>query len=233
MPKVYRVAVLALNSDRYFEALFAIPAAGAIIVPINTRLAAAEIAYILEDGGAKMLFLDDAFIDLAGQFASVTDLIYLGERSVPTGMRRYASLLAPEPARCSFNIGGDDVAGIFYTGGTTGRWKGVMLSHGNLVSNAASVVPAMGYDIGSIYAHAGPMFHLADGMSTFAVTMVGGTHVFIPRFNTADVLAEIARNQVTHTLLVPTMISAIVNFPDLPQYDLSSFGCCYGASPVP
>ncbi|HEY8668049.1 MAG TPA: AMP-binding protein, partial [Tepidisphaeraceae bacterium] len=66
------------------------------------------------------------------------------------------------------------------------------------------------------------MFHLADGASTFAITMVGGTHVFIPRFDPADLLAEIARNRVTNTLLVPTMINALANFPDLAKHDLSS-----------
>ncbi len=231
-----RAAILALNSDRYLETLFAIPTAGAVIVPINIRLALPEIAYVLQDSGAKMLFLDEAFAGLPSQLSSlagVTELIYLGEGSAPSGMRPYESLLAASPAALDL-AGGDDIAGIFYTGGTTGRSKGVMLTHRNLVSNASMVVPAVGYRFDSIYIHAGPMFHLADGMSTFAITMVGGTHVIIPRFEPTDMLAEIARNRVTNTVLVPTMINALANCPDLANYDVSSLRVIpYGASPMP
>jgi long-chain acyl-CoA synthetase len=109
-----------------------------------------------------------------------------------------------------------------------------MLSHGNLVSNAAMIIPALGYRFDSIYIHSAPMFHLADGMSTFAITMVGGTHVFILRFDPADLLTEIARNRVTNAILVPTMANALVDFPDLARYDVSSLRVIpYGASPMP
>jgi len=231
-----RVAIIALNSDRYFETLFAVPALGAIIVPLNTRLAPPEIAFMLQDSGAKLLLLDDTFaglpVQLAG-LATVPDVVYLDDGPAPAGMREFESLLAEPPADFG-TAGGDDVAGIFYTGGTTGRSKGAMLTHRNLVANAAMVAPALGYRYDSIYIHAAPMFHLADGASTFAITMVGGTHVFIPRFDPADLLAEIARNRVTNTLLVPTMINALANFPDLAKHDLSSLRVIpYGASPMP
>jgi len=231
-----RVAIIALNSDRYFETLFAVPALGAIIVPLNTRLAPPEIAFMLRDSGTKLLLLDDAFATLPAQLAGlamVPDLVYLGDGPVPAGMCEFESLLAEPPAGFG-TAGGDDLAGIFYTGGTTGRSKGVMLTHRNLVANAAMVVLSFGCRYDSIYLHAAPMFHLADGASNVAITMVGGTHVFIPRFDPADVLAEIARNRVTNTLLVPTMVNALVNTPDLAKHDLSSLRViAYGASPMP
>src|SRR6184192_2765971 len=133
-----RVAIIALNSDRYFETLFAVPALGAIIVPLNTRLAPPEIAFMLQDSGAKLLLLDDAFATLPGQLAglaTVPDLVYLGDGPAPACMRDFETLLAEPPAGFG-NAGDDDVAGIFYTGGTTGRAKGAMLTHRNLVSNA-------------------------------------------------------------------------------------------------
>ena len=137
-----RVAILALNSDRYLEAMFALPALGAIIVPLNTRLAPAEIAFILQDSGATALLLDDTFAGLPGQLkdlAAVTSLVHIGEAPTPPGMIAYESLLAEVPE--SFGqAGDDDVAGIFYTGGTTGRSKGVMLTHRNLVAAAVLVV---------------------------------------------------------------------------------------------
>ena len=99
-----------------------------------------------------------------------------------------------------------------------------MLSHRNLVSNAAMVIPALGYGPDSIYLHAAPMFHLADGMSTFGLTMLGGTHAFVQRFDPADVLAEIARNRVTHTVLVPTMINAAS--PTIPMSRIMTSARC-------
>jgi long-chain acyl-CoA synthetase len=227
--------VLALNSDRYFELMFAAPALGAAVIPVNTRPAPREIAYILGDSGATMLFLDDAFATMPGRLVSlsaVAEIIHIGDSPTPAGMRAFETLLGDPLTAVA--AGGDDVAGIFYTAGTTGRAKGVMLTHKNLVANAATVVPAFGYRFDSVYVHAGPMFHLADGASTFAITMVGGVHVFIPHFDPADLLAAVARHRATNTLLVPTMIGALANFPGLAEYDVSLLRLIpYGGSPMP
>ena len=231
-----RAAILALNSDRYFEYLLAVPMAGGAVVPINIRLAAPEVQYILEDSGAEVPFIDDRFAPvldaLKGKFGSVREIVYLGDGPLPSGMRAYESLLASpigEPVNSDA-----DLAGIFYTGGTTGKAKGAMLSHRNLVMNAANVIVAFGYDADSIYLHAGPMFHLADGASTLAITAVGGVHAFIPAFDPAEFLATVQREKVTHSLLVPTMINMLLNFPKISDYDLSSLRrITYGASPMP
>jgi len=231
-----RAAILALNSDRYFEYLLAVTRAGGAVVPINTRLAAPEVQYILEDSGAEILFIDDRFAPvldaLKGRLGSVREIIHLGDGPLPSGMRAYESLLSSPIADV---INGDvDIAGIFYTGGTTGKAKGAMLSHRNLVMNAANVIVAFGYDADSVYLHAGPMFHLADGASTLAITAVGGVHAFIPAFDPANFLETVQRERVTHTLLVPTMINMLMNFPKISDYDLSSLRrITYGASPMP
>jgi long-chain acyl-CoA synthetase len=128
----------------------------------------------------------------------------------------------------------DDLAGLFYTGGTTGRAKGVMLSHKNIVSNAINAIMATSYTGHDIYLHAAPMFHLADIGSTFAFTMLGARHVFIPMFNPLHVLQAIQNEKVTVTVLVPTMINAVLNHPEVDNYDLSSLRrLVYGASPMP
>ena len=232
-----RAAILSLNSDRYFEYLLAVPMAGGAVVPINIRLAPPEIEYILDDSSAEMLFIDDRFAPvletLKGRMSSVREVIYLGDGRLPIGMRAYEGLLAADPI--TNRAGGEaDLAGIFYTGGTTGKAKGVMLSHSNLVTNAANIVTAFAYDADSVYLHAAPMFHAADNASTLAITMLGGVHVFIPAFEPADFLATIQRKRVTHSLLVPTMINMLVNFSRLADYDLSSLKqIAYGASPMP
>ena len=232
-----RVAILALNSDRYWEAMYAIAGMGATMVPLNTRLAPPEIAFMLVDSGAKAIIVDDTFAAIPGQLAGhmgdVAHVIHSGDGAVPAGMLGWEALLADVPAGFG-EAGDDDLAGIFYTGGTTGRSKGVMLTHRNLVSNAAMIIPAVGYQYDSVYIHAGPMFHLADVASAFAITMVAGTHVFIPRFDATDLLDAIARHRVTNALLVPTMVNATANHPDIATFDISSLRVIpYGASPMP
>ena len=232
-----RAAVLALNSDRYFEFLFAAPTAGGAVVPLNTRLAAPEIAYMLEDSGATFLFVDTAFApvldQLHGQMARVHTVVWLDDGPAPAGMVPFESLLDAPPIT-EARSGGDDLAGLFYTGGTTGVSKGVMLSHRNLVANAANMIAAIGYGQESVYLHAAPMFHIADNAPALAVSMYGGMHVFIPRFDAAAAAAAISAEKVTTTLLVPTMINALANFPDLAKFDMNSLvKMPFGASPMP
>ncbi|MGV0770589.1 long-chain-fatty-acid--CoA ligase [Mycobacterium syngnathidarum] len=232
-----RIGILALNSDRYFELLYAIPWVGAVMVPVNTRLATPEIRYILEDSGARVLFVDGAMQShaavLMGQTPTVEALIYLDDDTPPAGMRSYESLAAG-PALADGGVGGDALAGIFYTGGTTGKSKGVMLSHNNLVWNAMNAIAGMYYDQDMTYIHSGPMFHLADGGATFGVTACGGRHVFMSRFDATECLQTMERERATHAALVPTMINMLVNDPAVGAVDLSKLDyITYGASPMP
>lgn len=232
-----RVAILALNSDRYFELLYAIPWLGAAMVPVNTRLATPEIRYVLEDSGARVLFIDAAMkaheTALAGQKPGVEAVFYLDDDAPPAGMRPYEELVAA-PAIADAGAGGDTLAGLFYTGGTTGKSKGVMLSHNNLVWNAMNVVAGMYYDQDTTYLHSAPMFHLADTGSTFAVTACGGCHVFVPCFDPADCLQTMEQEKVTQAVFVPTMINMLANHPKAGDFDLSSLRYIpYGASPMP
>ncbi|HEY4167316.1 MAG TPA: long-chain fatty acid--CoA ligase [Reyranella sp.] len=232
-----RVAILALNSDRYFELMYAIPWIGAVMVPINTRLAAPEIEYILEDSSSVVLFIDGTMAHhltaLDGKTPSVREVIWLDDISGPEGMLHYEDLTAYEAAE-DVGAADDDLAGLFYTGGTTGRSKGVMLTHTNLVVNALNAVAGMGFDADTAYIHSGAMFHLADGASTFGVTLVGGRHAFVPRFEPIEVLQVIARDKITHAQFVPTMINMLVNHARFGEFDISTLKLIlYGASPMP
>jgi long-chain acyl-CoA synthetase len=232
-----RVAMLALNSDRYLDFLFAVSWAGALFVPINIRLAPPEVIHWLSDSGSRTLIVDDTFVPMAQAVADklpdLRDILYAGENDPPAGMARLDDL-AQAPAADMLTRGGDDLAGLFYTGGTTGVSKGVMLSHGNLVFNAMAALHHFSYGTTPVYLHAAPMFHLADGASTFAVTMAGGAHGYVPAFNPVDTMTRIQQDRATGVTLVPVMMNMMINHPDVANYDLSSLKLVgYGASPMP
>ena len=233
-----RVAILALNGDRYFEFMYAAPWLGAVMVPINTRLAAPEIDYILEDSDSEILLLDDSFLAMLDALGpcrgKLRAVVHMGDGPAPSGLQSYEALIDANPPIEDQLAGGETLAGIFYTGGTTGKSKGVMLSHDNLVSNAANAIGGLLYNRDTVYLHAAPMFHLADGASTFGVTMVGGTHAFVPKFDPAECVETMARDRVTNAALVPTMINMLVHSPAVTSHDLSGVQqIMYGASPMP
>jgi long-chain acyl-CoA synthetase len=233
-----RIGILALNSDRYLECLFGLSWGGFVFVPINTRLAPPEIALWLADAECVALFVDDAFIPVLPKVLpnapSIQRTIHLGDGERPPDTPSHDRLIAgAEPLAAP--IGSDnDLTGLFYTGGTTGRSKGVMLSHNNILANALATYPGALVDDGTRYIHAAPMFHMADNAMTFMVTGFGGTHYFLPRFDPAEMIRAIAEHRITHSLVVPTMANMIANHPDVERCDLSSLrSLVYGGSPMP
>ncbi len=232
-----RVAILALNSDRYLECMYAVPWAGLVMVPLNTRLAGPEVDYILADSGTRALFVDRAMAPLLdGLKDRLKDikLIAMDDGQATPGALAYEDLIAGNQPVEDALAGGSEMAGLFYTGGTTGKSKGVMLSHDNLVSNAMIAVAGMRFEPDTFYLHSAPMFHLADGASTFGVTLAGGAHAFVPRFEPVAVLTEIQQRRITNGQFVPTMINMLVNHPRIGAFDISSLKfVLYGASPMP
>jgi long-chain acyl-CoA synthetase len=232
-----RVAILALNSDRYLEFMYAVPWAGMAMVPFNTRLAGPEVDYILEDSGTRALFVDRAMTPLLeglrGRLKNIK-LVALDDGQNTQGATDYEDLIARSRPIEDALIGGSEMAGLFYTGGTTGKSKGVMLSHDNLVSNAMVAIAGMRFEPDTFYLHSAPMFHLADGASTFGVTMAGGSHAFVPRFDPVACLGTIQQRKITNGQFVPTMINMLVNHPRVKEFDISSLKfVLYGASPMP
>jgi acyl-CoA synthetase (AMP-forming)/AMP-acid ligase II len=233
-----RIGILSLNSDRYLESLFGLSLGGFVFVPINTRLAPPEIVFWLTDSGCSALFVDDAFAlalpKVLPETPGVKHVVYIGEGACPSALTDYEALLAgAQPF--AHSIGADnDLAGIFYTGGTTGRSKGVMLSHNNIMSNALNIYPSTLADEDTRYIHAGPMFHLADNAMTYLVTGFRGTHYFMPRYEPLALMHMIEQHRITLLLIVPTMINMMVNHPDVMKHDLSSVQrLLFGASPMP
>jgi long-chain acyl-CoA synthetase len=234
-----RVAVMMLNCHRYLELYFACARMGAVIVPLNIRLAQPEIVFILNDSESKVLVVDQQCASFAtgrDTFPAVEGVVYCGDET-PEGMINYddvASKGSHMQGSVDQAMEDDDLAGIFYTGGTTGRAKGVMLSHKNVMSNAMNSIIAFGYTNQDKTLHAAPMSNIADVGGAFAFTMSGACHVFIPMFDPTHVLETVQKEQVTVPVLVPTMLNALLNHPDVEKYDLSSLRrLVYGASPMP
>jgi long-chain acyl-CoA synthetase len=231
-----RVAPIALNSDRYIELYFAVWWAGGVIVPGNTRWALAEHIYALQDSGAAFLLVDNAFAPLAGPIGEACTIrasLYLGDGPAPEGMVAVEDLIAgaePMDDACGHD---NELSALFYTGGTTGRSKGVMLSHRSLISSFLCSSATCPYRSDAIFLHSPPMFHLADAAMMITTTMVGGTHVVVPSFSPQAVAEAIERERVTDLVLVPTMISmlreyALAHSLTFPTVRLLS----YGASPI-
>ena len=230
-----RVAILSHNGAEYFEFSYGVPWAGGVIVPLNNKLSAADLVYILNHSGTRILLADRDFQPLIEgflpQLESVQQILYFapGDDGSPYEL----ALAAAEPAEDALR-GYEDVAGIFYTSGTTGRPKGVMLSHRNLLWNAMSGIINYQLDETTVYLHTTPLFHAAGGSRVFTMITAGVTNVILPRFEAAEVLAAIPHHRVTSMLLVPTMINRLVREPGLADHDLSSLRTiAYGASPMP
>lgn len=202
-----RVACLMQNGIDHLLAYFAAAATGAILVSLNTRLAVGEQQAILDHAAARLLLHDDAHAERAAALAA----------SLPGGIATVATLGDDGARRAPFaaaRVGDDDPAHIYYTSGTTGAPKGVVLTHRNVCTHALTAVRELSLDGADRWAHIAPMFHLADAWATFAITAVGGLHVFLPHFTAAAALDLLAAERITITNLVPTMLNLMVKEPD-------------------
>ncbi|MHC4469585.1 MAG: long-chain-fatty-acid--CoA ligase [Planctomycetota bacterium] len=213
-----RVAVVEENTHAFLEAYFAAAALGAVLVPLNHRLSHREIGFILEDSGARWLLATErcrARVERAGRNL-VEGVLWLGEEYEDAlGSAREPFTPAPVEA--------DQPAHLYYTSGTTGRPKGVVLTHGNVCVHSANAVEELEITEADVWGHFAPMFHLADAWATFAITSVGGTHVMVPRFGPDAVLDAVERERVTVSNLIPSMLNLLLKHPRTAAADLSSF----------
>ncbi len=231
------VAMLAFNSDLYLQYYFAVPWAGGVLVPINTRLAPAEVVYWLNDSASRFLLVDDAFApiieQIAPQLGHLEKIIYVGDGAAPSGFERLTDLLAVAQPVEDAGRAGEDLAALFYTGGTTGKAKGVMLTHAGVITNTLQWCVTIGLSLDDRLMIVAPMFHMVAGLNSIAAAMLAARISVLPRFEPEMVLAHIAERRVTKVALVPTMIHALVHHPAIARYDLSSLRkISYGGSPM-
>ncbi len=227
-----RVAVLSANSDIYMQLYLAIPWAGAVIVPMNVRWSLNEIGFALDDCVPSAAFV--------GAEADAATLRLFEQRGI-----KLVRLLADAEGRHSIGEGlaheavedanrsGDDLLGIFYTGGTTGRSKGVMLSHAGLVGNCLTMRALGICPDGARMLIVAPLFHLAGAAALTMTMLASGTAVIMPAFDPTGVLETLERHQVSDALLVPTMIQMMLNTPSFDGARLLGVKrILYGASPM-
>ncbi len=236
------VAILHQNSHEFLESYFATAQVGAILNPLNYRLSARELAFILQDSGAILLIASDRFVErvetLAEMSTDLNQVVWTGsavEISAPFKSAHYEDVLGGEKAVAPPlpEISDDDVVHLYYTSGTTGRPKGVMLSHRNVCVHALAAVAELKLGDYDNWIHVAPLFHLADAWATFAITWVGGKHVIVPDFDPSVVLSAMQQERITITNMIPTMLNMLVNTPGAETQDFSSLRAILsGGAPI-
>ena len=231
-----RVAVMSSNRPEFLAAYFAIPAAGLVMVPINTRLGPREIAHILDDAEPVLILVEPAWLGLVEQLQAsrpqALKLVVLGE--APAGALAYRDWLAAAPAHAALpSAADDDPAWLLYTSGTTGRAKGALLSHRSLMAGAINTMCA--FDLGrqEVALFLFPMFHIA-GYSLLAYLLNSYPIVLMRGFETEAYLSAVQRYRITHHSIAPTMLAMVLEHPRVDDFDTSSLRfIAYGASAMP
>jgi fatty-acyl-CoA synthase len=227
-----RVAFLSWNCHRLLEAYYGVPMAGAVLLPLNVRLTAAELIAIVRDSRARVLFYDAEFAALTESIRRaapemqhslpLTPLMSKGRESAPCydDMVNHAA-----PLDVAFtSIEEDAIAEIFYTSGTTGDPKGAMLSHRTLYLHALNALVAKQYTDSMTQLHAVPLFHANGWGNAHMLTAVGARHVILSRFDAAEVCRLVEQERVTALCLVPTMAVMLLEHLESggSSYDLAS-----------
>jgi fatty-acyl-CoA synthase len=226
-----RVAYLGPNHPAFLETFFATAATGAVFVPLNTRLAAPELTYMLDDSGASMLVFGPEHADVVTRIA---DRPALTERIAVAG--EYEQLLAGASAeRADVAVALDDTCMIMYTSGTTGHPKGAMLTHGNLTWNCYNLLVDLDLAGDEVALVSAPLFHTAAlNHTALPVFLKGGTNVLVAKFDPAGSFDLIAGDRITLMFGVPAMFQQIAMSPRWETADLSSLRILHcGGAPVP
>jgi fatty-acyl-CoA synthase len=225
-----RVAFLGANCHRLLEGYYGVLEAGGVLLPLNIRLAAQELAYILNDSEATVLFFEEQFVPLLESFRSYLKLV---KSFVPLDFPSNASWMVPQnyedllatatPYRADvMQVDENSLAELFYTSGTSANPKGVMLTHRNIYLHALNVAIAFPTTSESVELHTIPLFHANGWGVAHSLTYVGGKHVMMRRFETTEVFRLIEREGAQSLSVVPAMATALVNCPERPKFNLKS-----------
>ncbi|MGH9344008.1 MAG: AMP-binding protein, partial [Terriglobia bacterium] len=224
-----RVSFLSPNCHRLLEAYYAVPQIGAILLPLNVRLTAAELIQILHDAAPRLLFFDTEFDGEAKKMTHadlpIEDFICL-DHPRPSGWsgKTYEELLESSLPRAFdwTTLDENSVAELFYTSGTTALPKGVMLTHRSLYLHALYVAHARKMSDADAEAYTIPLFHVNSWGAPHTLTLSGARHVILRKFNPPTLLSLIEQERITRLQMVPSMAIALINHPGIEQCDLAS-----------
>jgi acyl-CoA synthetase (AMP-forming)/AMP-acid ligase II len=235
------VAILHQNSHLFIESYFAVAQLGAILNPLNIRLSPRELSFILKDSGAVLLIASRRYseqvVAIKEKETKLRRIIWTGQGETPaiSSSVDYEALIedASNEPLPNPSISERDIAQLYYTSGTTGRPKGVILSHKNVCTHALAAIAELKMCDRDNWIHAAPLFHLADAWATFAITWVGGKHVVVEDFEPSLVLSILQDEEITITNMIPTMLNMLVNTPVVDNYNYSSLRAILsGGAPI-
>jgi fatty-acyl-CoA synthase len=222
-----RVSFITYNTHHLLEAYYGVLEAGAVLNPINIRLAPHEIGYILDHAGSRVVFFHRDFLPLVEavipQLSTRPRFVVLEGEPGGVAGDEYEALLSggsPEPRHPQ--VDENAIAELFYTSGTTGLPKGVALSHRSLYLHALNAEIALRFDEDDVVLHVVPMFHVNGWGVPHFVTMVGGRHVMLRRFDPVSLMQLVEQHRVTRLLGVPAIFNAVLNHHERSSHDLSS-----------
>ncbi len=220
------VGILSYNCPEFLETVFAANYLGAIAMPINWRLAAPEVRYILDHSRARVLVCDSALVGLGGHATGGIEPSLVRacvSSSAPDGWMAFDDLRGSPDAALRAEVSADDVHRLMYTSGTTGRPKGVMITHANLAWKNMAHIIEFGFTTADLGLACGPLYHVgALDLTTTSLIAAGGTVIIHRSFDAAAVVEELETSRVSTVWLAPAMVNAIMALPDVERRDLSS-----------
>ena len=220
-----RVALLSPNNDRLITLLWACWWLGAVACPLNTRWSAAELRHALADSEARLLVVDPSLLATASALGEGTPLID------SVAFDAEARACAPLP---DSRTGGAALAALLYTGGTTGKSKGVMLTHAQFWSASMTRAAELNNPPQGVSLLVAPLFHVAGLGRLVGQSLVGGTCITMPNFRPELVATAIEEQGITDTIMVPSMLQSLLDMPGLNVARLQSLNrIAFGAAPMP
>ncbi|WML57568.1 long-chain fatty acid--CoA ligase [Neobacillus sp. PS2-9] len=232
-----KLALMMKNSDHFVFTFFAAAKIGAVAVPVNFRLTASEVQYILQQSDAAVVVCDQEFESIiaeAKQGAGVRLVITVGGEPETTGYYSYETILSANIEEPNVEVSQQDDLEILYTSGTTGRPKGALFTHDQIFKVGISVIINMGIRPHEHILHLAPLFHSAQ-LNLFLISGValGATHIIHRDFHPVKTLQAIQEHKITHLFAVPAMYNFLLQVPNAADYDLSSIKRVgYGAAPM-
>ena len=222
-----RVAYLSFNNHQLIEGYYGVPMARATVMPLNVRLTPAELTGILNHAGARMLIFENDFAPLVETLRkacpSIERFVTVDEKAPAADLLYEELIAAGRPERVDYTTFDENsIAELFYTSGSTGTPKGVMLSHRTLYLHGLSVATSYNPEEDSVELHTIPLFHANGWGRPQTAALLGLKQVMVRRFEPTTVFRLIQEERATAMSVVPTMANALLNAPDLGQYDCSS-----------